>query len=131
MPDPFHIPPRFIPKFSAYSWLDLKHREWDNVEFLPNGWKRVPYERHADLFAKNPNHDFIEVDGLTLCTQNVAAEAKKQGLDWNVASNIAAEFEKSFADHTRVLGLIPISDVAGLQPLPGVEVVSTRGRPRG
>lgn len=126
MSDPFFIPEREKPKFASYAWLDLKQREWDNVKFLPNGWKRVPFERHADRFAGKETNGFIEVDGLTLCTQNIANEQRKQGLDWNTASDIAADYEQEFAGHMRQLGLIPVQDAAGLQPMPGDEVLTTR-----
>lgn len=124
MTDFFKLPDN-VPLGFSYAWLDLENRGWEDVEFLPNGWERVPYDRHADIFEKTPG-GFVISQGLTLCEQPVLLEQQKQGLDWNAASNAAAEFERSFAKQAVELHLIPIPDAAGLQPLPGDKVVSTR-----
>lgn len=126
MTDLFEINLKSVPSGMTYSWLDLKNRGWVDVEFLPNGWERVPYARHAGMFTQNPKHDFIEFHGLTLCEQETVGANAKQSLTWVQASNMASDWAVDFRDHVRDLGLIPVSDGECLEPPDSVELFTTR-----
>lgn len=93
------------PSGFRYAWLDLPHRGWADVEFLPNGWERVPKSRHPEM--GHPGREFIEVEGMTLCEQSVESEQSKLGLDWDAAAEVANEFADSFDIHMLALGLEP------------------------
>lgn len=93
-----------------YAWLDLKAREWEDIEFLPNGWERVPFDRHSNLCEPGPNRKFIELYGLTLCEQPAELEARKQQIisDYKTAKEAGDDFEAEMIEFQLKHGM-PIS----------------------
>lgn len=123
--DYFDIPVTQIKAGFSYEWLDLKMRHWDDMEKLPDGWRRVPHERHANLFPRMYPQEWIEREGLTLCDRPIGVRIRRDAANIRLVSNMEQYCRDHYRENLKKIGVVPITDHDGLIPPPGVEVIST------
>ena len=90
-PDPYHIDASVVPEGKAYQWHRFTGASRDPVR---DGWVRVPFDRHPQLFPKSycTKDRHIAYQGLTLL-ENSAAWVKQQLVD---ATSFALDMPKQF-----------------------------------
>lgn len=95
--DRFEFDRNIIPKGRAYQWLAINVRgeKQDISRALSNGWKPVPFKRHAKIFGDANHKGRIIIDGLML------VEHAQSWVETNLAANT---LDAQWADEQRKFG---------------------------
>lgn len=121
--DLFEIEPEKIRAGMSYEWLALVNRGWDHLEELPEGWSRVPLDRHPEFGGDY--RGWITRSGLTLCERPVAIRKRKLAQSNRWAFQQQEHVYKAYRERLCEIGVQPITDADQLIPPDDAVVFST------